>query len=84
MADIAHPNWRGSAIGIFRFWRDIGYGIGALGLGLVASATGSLESGFWFVVGAMLLSGSALWLWGEETHTQDLTSPAAAGPLTRK
>ncbi len=37
VADIAHPNWRGSAIGIYRFWRDVGYGIGALGSGLVAS-----------------------------------------------
>ena len=68
VADIAHPNWRGSAIGIYRFWRDIGYAIGALGMGLVASATGSIESGFWFVAIAMLLSGGVLWLWGEETH----------------
>ena len=68
VADIAHPNWRGSAIGIYRFWRDIGYAIGALGMGLAASATGSVESGFWFVAIAMLLSGGALWYWGEETH----------------
>ena len=68
VADIAHPNWRGSAIGIYRFWRDIGYAIGALGMGLAASATGSIESGFWFVVIAMLLSGGVLWFWGEETH----------------
>jgi MFS family permease len=68
VADIAHPNWRGSAIGIYRFWRDIGYAVGGLGMGLAASATGSLESGFWFVAIAMLLSGGALWFWGEETH----------------
>ena len=37
VADISHPNWRGSAIGIYRFWRDLGYGIGALGMGIVAS-----------------------------------------------
>ena len=68
VADIAHPNWRGSAIGIYRFWRDIGYALGALGMGLVASATGSIESGFWFVAIAMLLSSGVLWFWGEETH----------------
>ncbi len=68
VADIARPNWRGSAIGIYRFWRDMGYAIGALGMGLVASATGSIESGFWFVAIAMALSGSVLWFWGEETH----------------
>ena len=49
VADISHPNWRGSAIGIYRFWRDLGYGIGGLGMGIVASTLGTLESGFWFV-----------------------------------
>jgi len=68
VADIAHPNWRGSAIGIYRFWRDTGYGIGALLLGWVAHASGSLTSGFWFVAIAMLISGSIVWVWGEETH----------------
>ena len=37
VADIAHPSWRASAIGIYRFWRDLGYGIGALGLGIAAT-----------------------------------------------
>ena len=68
VADISHPDWRGSAIGIYRFWRDLGYGIGALGLGIVASTTGTLESGFWFVAAAMGISGLVLWWWGEETH----------------
>ena len=68
VADIAHPNWRASAIGIYRFWRDLGYGVGALGLGIVASSTGTLESSFWFVATAMGISGLILWWWGEETH----------------
>lgn len=68
VADIAHPNWRGSAIGIYRFWRDLGYGIGALALGLVAQLSGRLEAGLWLVVIAMLLSGLAVHIWGEETH----------------
>jgi hypothetical protein len=37
-------------------------------MGFVANATGSIESGFWFVATAMLISGGALWFWGEETH----------------
>ena len=68
VADIAHPNWRGSAIGIYRFWRDVGYGIGALGLGLVANLAGTIASGFWFVALSMLLSGFVVWWIGEETH----------------
>lgn len=68
VADIAHPNWRASAIGIYRFWRDLGYGIGALGLGLAAALGGHLETAFWFVAVAMLASGAVLFRWGEETH----------------
>lgn len=68
VADISHPNWRGSAIGIYRFWRDLGYGVGALGFGLVAHFTGAVTAGFWFVAIAMFLSGALVMLWGEETH----------------
>ena len=68
VADISHPDWRGSAIGLYRFWRDLGYGIGALGLGLAAQFSGSVEAAFWFVTVSMLISGAVLWLLGEETH----------------
>ncbi|WP_137895773.1 MFS transporter [Ramlibacter sp. 2FC] len=68
VADIAEPHWRASAIGIYRFWRDLGYGIGALGLGAAAALGGRIEAAFGFVVLAMLLSGAWLWRWGEETH----------------
>ncbi|MFS8979574.1 MFS transporter [Cupriavidus necator] len=68
VADIAHPSWRASAIGIYRFWRDLGYGIGALCLGAAAALGGRVESAFWFVAIAMGLSGLVLYHWGEETH----------------
>lgn len=68
VADISHPNWRASAIGIYRFWRDLGYGIGALGLGAAAALGGHVENAFWFVALAMGLSGLVLYHWGEETH----------------
>jgi MFS family permease len=68
VADIAHPSWRASAIGIYRFWRDLGYAVGALGLGIAAAWGGSVQAAFWFVALAMGLSGAWLWAWGEETH----------------
>lgn len=68
VADITPPAWRGSAIGIYRFWRDLGYGIGALGLGLAAHLAGALEAAFWFVALSMFISGALLYFWGEETH----------------
>jgi len=68
VADVSHPAWRGSAIGIYRFWRDLGYGIGALGLGLTAHFTGHMQAAFWFVAVSMFASGAVLWWLGEETH----------------
>ena len=68
VADIAPPAWRGSAIGIYRFWRDLGYGIGALGLGLAAYFSGQMHAAFWFVAIAMFASGTLLLWLGEETH----------------
>jgi MFS family permease len=67
VADIAHPDWRGSAIGIYRFWRDLGYGVGALLLGLVATLGGALEWTFWLVALAMTASALLVWWLGEET-----------------
>ena len=68
MGDIAHPAWRGSALGVYRFWRDLGYAIGALAMGLIADAAGMLEAGFWFT--GLAMAGSGLWLvlGMEETH----------------
>jgi hypothetical protein len=68
VADISHPSWRGSAIGIYRFWRDLGYGVGALGLGLVAHFSGQMETAFCFVALSMFASGALLAWLGEETH----------------
>jgi MFS family permease len=78
VADISHPAWRGSAIGIYRFWRDLGYGIGALGLGLAGHFTGRIEAAFAFVAVAMALSGAVLWLLGEETHPRLNPAPRTA------
>ncbi|WP_455231370.1 MFS transporter [Geopseudomonas aromaticivorans] len=68
VADISHPAWRGSAIGIYRFWRDLGYGIGALGLGLAAHLSGEMETAFGFVAVSMFVSGALLAWLCEETH----------------
>jgi len=67
VADIAHPDWRGSAIGIYRFWRDFGYAVGAGLVGLAAALTGALESTFWLVAGAMFASGLLVYILSEET-----------------
>ncbi|QEH42312.1 MFS transporter [Chitinophaga sp. XS-30] len=40
VSDTAHPSWRASSLGVYRFWRDIGYAAGALMAGGVASLFG--------------------------------------------
>jgi MFS family permease len=40
VSDVAHPAWRGSAVGVYRLWRDAGYALGALLAGVLADALG--------------------------------------------
>jgi MFS family permease len=40
VADVAHPSWRASAVGIYRLWRDLGYAVGAAAAGLLSDAFG--------------------------------------------
>ncbi len=40
VGDVAEPSWRASAIGVYRLWRDGGYAVGALAVGLIADALG--------------------------------------------
>jgi MFS family permease len=40
ISDVAHPDWRASAVGVYRLWRDGGYAVGALTAGLLADSLG--------------------------------------------
>jgi MFS family permease len=40
VGDVAQASWRASAVGVYRLWRDLGYGAGALFAGLVADRFG--------------------------------------------
>ncbi len=40
ISDVAHPEWRASAVGVYRLWRDSGYAIGALLAGVLADFFG--------------------------------------------
>ena len=42
ISDVAHPEWRASAVGVYRLWRDSGYAIGALLAGILATFFGVL------------------------------------------
>jgi MFS family permease len=36
VSDASHPTWRARSLSVYRFWRDLGYAIGALSAGLIA------------------------------------------------
>ena len=36
ISDIAHPSWRATSLGVYRFWRDIGFVFGAIGIGFIS------------------------------------------------
>ena len=33
---LAHPKWRATSLGVYRFWRDLGFVFGAIGVGFIA------------------------------------------------
>ena len=40
VSDASHPGWRARSLSVYRFWRDLGYAIGALAAGLIADRFG--------------------------------------------
>ncbi|HER35296.1 MAG TPA: MFS transporter, partial [Halothiobacillaceae bacterium] len=58
VADHCEPVERAGVLGVYRFWRDFGYAVAALALGVTASLSGGIEAGFWLVGAAMAASGT--------------------------
>lgn len=56
VTDEAHPIERGTKLGAYRFWRDSGYGFGAVFLGFAADALG-IDSAFYISVIMLFVSG---------------------------
>ena len=40
VSDASHPTWRARSLSVYRFWRDLGYAIGALLAGIIADIFG--------------------------------------------
>lgn len=57
VGDVAHPQWRASAVGVYRLWRDGGYAVGALLAGSIADAF-SLPAAIATIGGLTFLSGA--------------------------
>ncbi|MGH7686250.1 MAG: MFS transporter [Candidatus Dormibacteria bacterium] len=79
IGDVAHPAWRASSVGTYRFWRDSGFAAGALLAGAVADALG-LAAAVWVVAGITAASGLVVALRMYETHRT--RPPADARSIT--
>ncbi len=56
ISDVAHPGWRATSLGVYRFWRDLGYAVGALLAGAIADLLG-MGAAIHVVAALTLLSG---------------------------
>jgi MFS family permease len=79
IGDVAHPGWRASAVGVYRFWRDLGFAIGALLSGVVADLFG-LTAAIWVVGAITALSGLLVAVRMYETRQRAIPEPALSTP----
>lgn len=68
MSDLAPPLERGRILGVYRYWRDTGYAIGGLLLGLVAQWSNEIRPAIWVTAAMVALSGLWVALAVKETH----------------
>jgi MFS family permease len=55
ISDIAQPQWRATSLGVYRFWRDLGFVFGALGIGFIADLLNTnlaIQTVAWIALGS--------------------------------
>jgi MFS family permease len=74
VSDASHPSWRARSLSVYRFWRDLGYAIGALSAGVIADTLG-LASAIRIIAALSFLSGAIVALLMRERSHTGLTLP---------
>lgn len=67
IGDMANPQWRATSLGVYRFWRDLGFVFGAIGIGFIADVF-DLSIAIQVVAWISLGSGSFVLLVMRETR----------------
>jgi MFS family permease len=57
VSDASQPAWRARSLSVYRFWRDLGYAIGALSAGLIADRFG-FGAAIYAIAALTFLSGA--------------------------
>jgi len=78
VGDVAHPSWRGAAVGVYRFWRDIGFAVGAVVAGALADLY-SLAIAITAVAAITAASGLDVVIRMRETHPRSARSAMPTG-----
>jgi MFS family permease len=66
ISDIAQPKWRATSLGVYRFWRDLGFVFGAIGIGFIADLS-SNNIAIHLVAWIAIASGVFVYLMMKET-----------------
>ncbi|WP_423761663.1 MFS transporter [Burkholderia sp. NLJ2] len=67
VSDASEPGWRARSLSVYRFWRDLGYAIGALSAGLMADRFG-FTAAILAVAAVTFASGCVVALMMRERH----------------
>lgn len=65
VSDASHPSWRARSLSVYRFWRDLGYAVGALCAGLIADRFG-FAAAIYAIAALTLFSGIVYWWFGQD------------------
>jgi MFS family permease len=71
VSDASHPSWRARSLSVYRFWRDLGYAIGALSAGIIADKFG-LSAAISSIAALTLISGVVVAVLMRERAASDL------------
>jgi MFS family permease len=82
VSDASHPSWRARSLSVYRFWRDLGYALGALSAGLIADEFG-LSAAIVSIAGLTFISGIVVAVCMHERTAAPL-GPAASSEAAAK
>jgi len=73
VSDASQPTWRARSLSVYRFWRDLGYAIGALSAGLIADRYG-FAAAIFVIATLTFVSGAIAALAMQETRSARITA----------
>ncbi len=82
VSDASHPTWRARSLSVYRFWRDLGYAIGALSAGIIADIFG-MAWAIGTIAALTFLSGAVVAVLMRERASRSLDLAQDPEPLSR-